>query len=64
MDTIIGNIAGAALAIVFVGFFAIKVGAIPLLVIVLVFLAMMVYSLYDETRESQAKARKRNDGAK
>jgi hypothetical protein len=57
------NIFGALGAIVYVGFFAYKVGAPPLDIIVTCCLALMVYSFYDDIREERAKARARNEQA-
>jgi hypothetical protein len=57
---IIANICGALGAIVFVGFFAYKVNQPPLTVIVVLCLALMVYSFYDDVRIDRAKARGEN----
>ena len=57
MVNIFANIFGAAGAVVFVGFLAYKVNEPPLTVIVVVCLALMVYSFYDDVRNDAAKAR-------
>lgn len=53
MGNLIVNIIGAVLAILFVGYFAVDVGAIPLLVIVACCLGLMIYALYQETRNGR-----------
>jgi hypothetical protein len=54
---LIANIVGALGAIAFVGFFALKVGALPLILIVALSLALMVFSFYDDMRNDREKAR-------
>lgn len=58
---IIAYIVGACGAILYVGFFAYKVEAPPLDIIVTCSLALMVYSFYDDWREDRAKARANRD---
>ena len=66
MLNLIANIIGALGAIVFVGFFAYKVEAPPLIVIVVISLGLMIYSFYDDLRHDRAVTRMRseNDAAK
>jgi hypothetical protein len=45
---IIANIFGALGAIIFVGFLAYKIDKLPLTVIVVLCLALMIYSFYDD----------------
>ncbi len=54
---LIANIIGAIGAIVFVGFFAYKVGEPPLTIIVVLCLALMIYSFYDDMHVDREKAR-------
>jgi sugar phosphate permease len=54
---LVANIIGAVGAIVFVGFFAYKVGEPPLTIIVVLCLALMVYSFYDDMTIDREKAR-------
>lgn len=63
MVNIFAYIFGACGAILYVGFFAYKVEAPPLDIIVTCCLALMVYSFYDDIREERAKARARNEQA-
>jgi hypothetical protein len=53
---LIANIIGALGASVFVGFFAYKVDKLPLTVIVVVCLALMIYSFYDDMRNDRTIA--------
>jgi hypothetical protein len=55
---LLANIIGALAAIVYVGFFAYKVDAPPLIIIVTLCLALMVYSFYDDMRIERTKTRK------
>ncbi len=57
MVNIFAYIFGSTGAAVFVGYFAYKVNEPPLTVIVVVCLALMVYSFYDDVRNDAAKAR-------
>lgn len=50
---------GAISAIVYIGFFAIKVPSVPLTVIVIFVLCLMLYSFYVDMRESNAAASSR-----
>jgi hypothetical protein len=59
--TIFASIIGAAGAILYVGFFAIKVGAPPLIIIVICCLLPMVYAFYDDIRQDQEMARIRSE---
>jgi amino acid permease len=59
--TILASILGAAGAIVYVGFFAIKVGAPPLIIIVIGCLLPMVYAFYDDIRQDREMARIRSE---
>ena len=52
MINLIASILGASLAIVFVGYFAISVGKIPLLIIVAVCLCLMLVATYQDLRDS------------
>jgi len=52
MITLLANIIGGALAIVFVGYFAYSVNKTPLTIIVVGCLILMVIALYKETREN------------
>ncbi|MGH6725446.1 MAG: hypothetical protein ACREB8_02725 [Pseudolabrys sp.] len=61
MINIIANIFGALSAIVFVGYFAFKVGQPPLSIIVVLCLALMVYSFYDDIRNDRTIAQFRSD---
>ena len=61
MVNIIANIFGALGAIVFVGFFAYKVAEPPLIVIVVLCLALMVYSFYDDMRNDRTIAQFHKD---
>jgi UDP-N-acetylmuramyl pentapeptide phosphotransferase/UDP-N-acetylglucosamine-1-phosphate transferase len=56
MINLLASIIGIAGAIVYVGFFAYKVDAPPLMIIVACCLALMVYSFYDDWREARARA--------
>jgi hypothetical protein len=58
---IIANIFGALGAIVFVGFFAYKVNQLPLIIIVVVCLALMLYSFYDDMRNDRTIAQFHKD---
>ena len=53
---------GAAGAIVYVGFFAYKVEAPPLIIIVAGCLSLMVYSFYDDLREERANRVRASNG--
>jgi hypothetical protein len=57
---IIAYIVGAFCACLYVGFFAIKVGAPPLIIIVACCLALMVYSFVDDLRQEYKRARMHN----
>ena len=57
MINLIANTIGALGAIVFVGFFAYKVEQPPLTIIVIVCLALMVYSFYDDMRNDRTIAK-------
>jgi len=61
---LVANIIGAVGAIVFVGFFAYKVGEPPLTVIVVLCLALMIYSFYDDLKTDREKARILNEHAR
>jgi hypothetical protein len=61
---LLANIIGAAGAIIYVGFFAYKVDALPLIVIVTCCLALMVYSFYDDMRHDKETARIRSENGK
>jgi len=50
MITLLANIVGGVLAIVFVGYFAYSVNQTPLTIIVVACLALMVFALYKEAR--------------
>jgi len=52
MVTLLANIIGGALAIVFVGYFAYSVNELPLTIIVLGCLILMIIALYKESREN------------
>jgi uncharacterized membrane protein len=54
---LIACIIGALGAIVFVGYFAIAVGKLPLIIIAAVCLGLMVYSFYDDLRNDPVLAR-------
>jgi hypothetical protein len=58
---LIANVIGALGAIAYVGFFAYKVGELPLTIIVTICLALMVYAFYDDTRRDRAVARARRE---
>jgi hypothetical protein len=62
--TIFASIFGAIGAIVYVGFFAIKVGAPPLIIIVICCLLPMVYAFYDDIRQDREMARIRSEQKK
>lgn len=53
MTTLIANILGAGLAVLFVGYLAISIGKIPLLVIVAISLGLMCVATYQDIRESR-----------
>jgi len=52
MITLLANIIGGALAMVFVGYFAYSVDKTPLTIIVIGCLVLMIFALYKETREN------------
>ena len=52
MVTLLANVVGGILAILFVGYFAYSVAELPLTIIVIGCLALMVIALYKETREN------------
>ncbi len=58
---LIANTIGALGSIIFVGFLAYRIGAPPLLVIVVATLLLMVYSFYTDMRLDRQKAAARND---
>ena len=53
MTTVLASILGASLAVVFVGYLAISIGKIPLLVITALSLGLMVVAIYQDIRESR-----------
>lgn len=61
MISLIAYVIGAVGAIWYIGFFAYKVEALPLTVIVAVCLALMVYSFYDDARNDRAVAQARSE---
>ena len=56
MVNILANTFGALGAIVFVGFLAFKIDKLPLTVIVVLCLALMIYSFYDDMRNDRTIA--------
>jgi MFS-type transporter involved in bile tolerance (Atg22 family) len=60
---LVANIVGALGAILYVGYFAYKVGETPLSIIVVISLALMVYAFIDDTRRDRAvtEARREQD---
>ena len=58
---LIASIVGALGAITYVGFFAYKIGKLPLTVIVIIGLCLMVYSFYHDYQTDRARAQARND---
>lgn len=52
MTTLLANILGASLAVIFVGYFAFSVGKIPLIIIVVACLSLMGVAIYQDIRES------------
>lgn len=56
---LLANIVGAASAIVYVGYFAWSIGSPALSIIVVLSLALMVYSFYDDMRGAAARAARR-----
>ena len=64
MVNIVANIFGALGAIVFVGFFAYKVEEPPLTIIVVLCLALMLYSFYDDMRNDRTIAQFHKDNPK
>lgn len=52
MVNLVALVIGAIPAIVFVGYFALKVGAPPLIIITFCCLALMVYAFYQESQEA------------
>ncbi|MBI1416221.1 MAG: hypothetical protein GC146_03275 [Limimaricola sp.] len=61
---LLANIVGAVGAIVYVGYFALSVGAPSLSIIVALSLAMMVYSFYDDMRTAASRAVRLADAKK
>ena len=61
MVNLIAYVIGAVGAIVYVGFFAYKVNEPPLIIIVTLCLALMVYSFYDDMRNDRAMAKIRSE---
>ena len=59
---IVANVVGAVAAISFVGYFAYKVGELPLIIIVAVCLGLMIYAFYEDVRRDKAitQARREN----
>jgi uncharacterized membrane protein YeaQ/YmgE (transglycosylase-associated protein family) len=66
MYNIIGNVVGAALAILFAGFLAFKIDKLPLILIVVAVLALMIYSFFDDIRNDQKimQRRKQKDATR
>lgn len=58
---LLANIFGVLGAIAFVGYFAYRVGELPLTIIVIVCLGLMVYSFYDDMRRERAVERARRE---
>jgi len=61
VSKLIANIIGAVAAITYVGFLAYKVGALPLIIVVVLCLGLMVYSFYDDMRNDRTIARIRSE---
>jgi len=61
---LVAHIVGALAGIVYVGFFAYKVGQLPLTIIVVACLAVMVYSFYDDIRRDRTIARLRRENGR
>jgi len=53
MTNLIANLLGAGLAVVYVGYFAISVGELPLLAIVAGVLCLMLFAIYQDVRDSR-----------
>lgn len=58
--TLIAGIISAAMAVAFLGFLAIKIGAVPFAVIVFAVLSMMLWDFFDTMRETVRTAGKIN----
>jgi hypothetical protein len=52
MINLIAIVLGASLAVLFVGYLAISIDKIPLLVIVVLCLGLMAYSTYEDLRDA------------
>lgn len=59
MIDVAARIIGAGLAILFVGFLALRIAELPLTVIVVACSLLMVYALYDDARPSDLKRSQR-----
>jgi hypothetical protein len=59
---LLASVLGAAGSIVYVGFFAYKVEAPPLIIIVAGCLSLMVYAFYDDMREERANRSRASNG--
>lgn len=53
MTTVLANILGASLAVLFVGYLAVSIAKIPLLVITALSLGLMFIAIYQDVRESR-----------
>lgn len=62
MLSLIATVIGAFCGMLYIGFFAYKVGAPPLIVITAICLGLMLYAFYDDIRRERASARARNEG--
>ena len=50
--TLVVSLLAAALAVLYVGFFAYSIAAVPLVIIVVAGLGLMLYSTYEDIRDS------------
>jgi hypothetical protein len=57
MINLIAILLGASLAVVFVGYLAISIGEIALLIIVVLCLGLMAYSTYEDLRDARQSDR-------
>lgn len=56
VTTIIAGGISAAMAVAFLGFLAIKIGALPFMIIVFAVLAMMLWDFFDTMRDAYRSA--------
>lgn len=56
VTTIIAGAIGAAMAIAFLGFLAVKIGELPFIIIVFTILAAMLWDFFDTMRETYRNA--------